>query len=391
MLFSIASILIVGLILGFLFEQLNLPSLLGMLLAGVLLGRSGFNLLDKNLLSISEEIRKLALIIILLRAGLGISKEILKKIGNTAFKLSLIPVMFEGVTILFLAIYILEFSWVEAGLLAFIIAAVSPAVVVPSMLKLKEERLGEEKEIPTLILASASIDDVLAITFFSIFLGVFEGGSLSVVSAIAQIPIKVIGGIVLGLIIGYLLIKFYNRYSNLDLTYQTVILFAIAIFTTVLGDYLKVASLLAVMTIGYLLLEENKKLANEFSGVLNKLWIPAKVFLFVLIGAAVQIDVAYQVSKVGILIIIIGLIARIFGVLISTIKSNLNFSERIFCAIAYLPKATVQAAIGAVPLAAGVPNGELILALAVMSIMLTAPLGAIGIDYFAPKLLKNKI
>lgn len=389
MLLSIVLILAFGLVLGFIFEKLNLPSLLGMLLAGILLGSSGFDLLDESLLNISGEIRKLALIIILLRAGLGISKDTLKKIGGTAFKLSFIPVLFEGVAVLFLGTYLLNFSWVEAGILAFIIAAVSPAVVVPSMLKLKEQRYGQKKEIPTLVLASASIDDVLAITFFSIFLGIFAGGDLSIVAAAFQIPVKIIGGIGLGLIIGYILIKFFNSYYNLTLTYKTIILFTIAIFTTILGDYLNVASLLAVMTIGYLLLEKKRELANQFSKVLNRLWIPAKIFLFVLIGAAVQIEVAYRVSLVGILIIIGGLMARSVGVLIATTKSNLNFSERLFCIISYLPKATVQAAIGAVPLAAGVPSGELILALAVMSIILTAPLGAIGIKYFAPKLLKK--
>ncbi|MCK8824007.1 cation:proton antiporter [Fuchsiella alkaliacetigena] len=387
MLYSIVLILTVGLILGFVFSRFRLPGLLGMLLAGILLGPSGFDLLAESMLDISQDIRELALIIILLRAGLGISKETLKRIGNTALKLSFIPVIFEGAAVTLLARYIFAFSWLQAAILAFIIAAVSPAVVVPSMLKLKQAQYGKEKEIPTLVLASASIDDVFAITMFSIFMGIFRSGEVAVAANLSQIPIKIIGGIALGAILGYLLVKFFNRYTKLNLTYQTLALLIAAIFANVLGDYLGLASLLAVMTIGYLLLEKSKGLAEDLSAVLNKLWIPAEVFLFVLIGAAVQIEVAYQAGLLGVLLIAGGLVFRSCGVLIATAGSYLNFKERIFVLISYLPKATVQAAIGAVPLAAGVADGELILALAVMSIILTAPLGAIGIELFAPKLL----
>ncbi|WP_018248264.1 cation:proton antiporter [Orenia marismortui] len=389
MLLSIALILIVGLILGFIFAKFNLPSLIGMLLAGILLGPSGFSLLDVKLISISQEIRDLALIIILLRAGLGISKETLKKIGKTAFKLSFIPGLLEGGAIFLLAKYLFNLSWQAAGMLAFIIAAVSPAVIVPSMLQLIEKKLGKDKEVPTLVLASASIDDVFAITIFSIFLGIFKSGEVSIANSLIQIPFKIIGGIGLGLIIAYLLNLFFKKYSNLELSYQTIILIVTAILTTVIGNYFKVASLLGVMTIGYLLLEKNKKLATNLSLALNKLWIPAKVFLFVLIGAAVKVEIALNAGWLSILLIFLGLIARSIGVLIATHNSYLNLKERTFCVIAYLPKATVQAAIGAVPLANGVPSGELILALAVMSIVLTAPLGAIGIDYFAPQLLSQ--
>ncbi|PRX21786.1 sodium/proton antiporter (CPA1 family) [Orenia metallireducens] len=389
MLLSIALILIVGLILGFIFERLNLPSLLGMLLAGIILGPSGYGLLSQELMGISQEIRELALIIILLRAGLGISKETLKKIGKTAFKLSFIPGLLEGAAIFLIATHIFKLNWQSAGMLAFIIAAVSPAVIVPSMLQLIEKKLGKDKEVPTLVLAGASIDDVFAITIFSIFLGLFKSGEVQIFSILTEIPIKIIGGVLLGLIIGYLLEKFFRRYNKLNLSYQTIILMVVAIFTTILGDYLGVASLLGLMTIGYWLLEKNKEVATNLSLALNKLWIPAKIFLFVLIGAAVKVQVALHAGWLGILLIFLGLIARSIGVLISTTNSYLNFKERVFCVIAYIPKATVQAAIGAVPLANGVPNGELILALAVMSIILTAPLGAIGIDYFAPKLLSQ--
>ncbi|GAB6099774.1 cation:proton antiporter [Halanaerocella petrolearia] len=392
MLLSIALILSLGLMLGFIFNRFDLPSLLGMLVAGIILGPSGLSLLDSKLLSISQEIRQLALIIILLRAGLGISKDTLKKIGKAAFRLSFIPGLLEGGTIFLLATYFFNLPWKSAGMLSFIIAAVSPAVIVPSMLRLKDKKLGKNKEVPTLILASASIDDVFAITLFSIFLELFKSGNISIVNTIIQIPFKISGGIILGLIIGYLVHKTFAKSPQLNLTYQSIILIITAIFTSVLGDYLKAASLLSIMTIGYLLLEKNKSLATDLANTLNKLWVPAKVFLFVLIGAAVKIQAAYQVGIFGIVIIFIGLIARSIGVLIATTNSYLNLKERVFCVIAYLPKATVQAAIGAVPLAAGVPAGELILALAVMSIILTAPLGAIGIEYFAPQLLQqNKV
>jgi NhaP-type Na+/H+ or K+/H+ antiporter len=389
MLLSIALILIVGLFLGFTFERLNLPSLLGMLLAGIILGPSGYGLLSQELMGISQEIRELALIIILLRAGLGISKDTLKKIGKTSFKLSFIPGLLEGLAIFLIATHIFKLNWQSAGMLAFIIAAVSPAVIVPSMLQLIEKNLGKDKEVPTLVLASASIDDVFAITIFSIFLELFKNGEVQIFNILTEIPIKIISGIILGVLIGYLLEKFFRRYKKLDLSYQTIILIVVAIFTTILGDYLEVASLLGLMTIGYWLLEKNKEVATNLSLALNKLWVPAKIFLFVLIGAAVKVQVALHAGWLGILLIFFGLIARSIGVLISTANSYLNFKERVFCVIAYIPKATVQAAIGAVPLANGVPNGELILALAVMSIILTAPLGAIGIDYFAPKLLSK--
>ncbi|GAB6138989.1 cation:proton antiporter [Halanaerobaculum tunisiense] len=389
MLLSIALVLATGLLLGFIFNKLNLPSLLGMLIAGIILGPSGLSLLDDKFLSISPAIRQLALIIILLRSGLGISKDTLQKIGKTAFKLSFIPGLLEGGTIFFLADYFFNLSWPAAGMLAFIIAAVSPAVIVPSMLRLKEKRLGEQKEVPTLILASASIDDVLAITIFSIFLGAFNNNNLSIIKTLTYIPIKISGGIILGLIIGYLTHKLFINYSKLDSTYQTIILLTITIFTSVLGDYLNLASLLSIMTIGYILLEKNESLATELATTLNKLWVPAKVFLFVLIGAAVKIGIAYQAGLPGVILIIVGLLARSIGVLIATTNSYLNLQEIIFCGIAYLPKATVQAAIGAVPLTNGVPGGDLILALAVMSIILTAPLGAVGIEYSAPRLLKQ--
>ncbi|WP_035571538.1 cation:proton antiporter [Halonatronum saccharophilum] len=390
MLLSIFLILTFGLILGFIFEKMKLPSLLGMLIAGILIGPTTFNLLDENLLAISQDIRTMALIIILLKAGLGISKDTIKKIGGTAIKMGSIPVLVEGAAVALLATIFFDLPWMEAGLLGFIIAAVSPAVVVPSMLKLKETNLGEEKEIPTLILASASLDDVFAITLFSIFLGIFERGNVSIREALVQVPYQIIGGILLGLLIGYLIIKFYRTFDSLNLSYRSLILVVIAIGTYALGGFIGVASLLSIMTIGYLILEQEREMAKEFSAILNELWMVAKIFLFVLIGAAVELEAAFGAGLLGLLLIFLGLVARSIGVLLSTHNSYLNFKERIFCAVSYLPKATVQAAIGAVPLAAGVPSGELILALAVMSIVFTAPIGAIGIEKLAPHLLEGK-
>jgi NhaP-type Na+/H+ or K+/H+ antiporter len=391
MLLSVVLILGVGLSLGFLFDQLELPSLLGMLLAGILLGGSGFDLLADELLVISQDIRQLALIIILLRAGLGISKETLLNIGRLALKLSFIPILLEGGVVFGLGIVLLNLSWLEAGMLAFIIAAVSPAVIVPSMLRIKEQKLGQNKEIPTLILASASVDDVLAISLFGLFLNIFQSKSFSSLQGVFYIPAGIIGGILLGLCVGYLLDKFFTAIPRLDVTYQIIILLITAISVNIVGDYFQLASLLAVMSIGYILLEKNKHLAEEMSAALNKLWVPAKVFLFVLIGAAVQIKFVLEAGIISLVVIGAGLLARSIGVLFATIRSKLTIKERLFCIVAYLPKATVQAAIGAVPLAAGVPNGELILTMAVLSIVVTAPLGAIGIKQLAPKLLASSV
>jgi NhaP-type Na+/H+ or K+/H+ antiporter len=389
---SLAIIIILGLLANKLFEKLKLPGLLGMLILGVLLGPYVSNIISPDILRISPDLRKMALIIILLRAGLGIKKETLNKVGVPALKMSCIPGIFEGLSIIFVASYILGISRIEAGMLGFIIAAVSPAVVVPPMLDFIAKGKGGKKGIPTIILAGASIDDVFAITIFSTFLGLYSGKNSNIVKNILGIPLSILIGIVIGAILGIVLIKVFKKYHIRD-TKKILILIAVAIMLTGLEDVLKnvvpIASLLGVMTIGFVILEKYTKVANRMSLKLNKVWVIAEILLFVLVGAQVNIHVAVDSGILGIIIITIGLTARSIGVLVSLMGTNLDRKERLFCVISYIPKATVQAAMGAVPLAAGVKSGEVILAIAVLSIIITAPLGAIGIKIGGEKLLTD--
>ncbi|MBS4538868.1 cation:proton antiporter [Clostridium sp. D2Q-11] len=387
---SFALIIIFGLLANKLFERLKLPGLLGMLLVGIIIGPYVLNILNKDILLISGDLRKIALIVILLRAGLGIKKETLNKIGIPAIKMSFIPGLLEGFILILITIKAFNLSFNEAGILAFIIAAVSPAVVVPSMLTLIERGKGENKGIPTLILASASIDDVFAITIYSTFLSMYTTNNISIFRQLINIPISIILGIILGLIIGLIITNIFKTHHIRD-TKKTLILLGTAIIFTSLEDPVKnfvpIATLLGVMTMGFILLEKYPVVANRLSTKLNKVWILAEIVLFVLVGAEVNIFVAMDSGLLGILVIAIGLIGRSIGVFLSLIGTDLNYKERLFCIIAYTPKATVQAAIGAVPLSMGVENGELILAMAVLAIIITAPLGAIGIKFAGEKYL----
>ena len=389
---SLAIIIILGLIFNRLFEKLKLPGLLGMLILGVLLGPYGVNIISSDILTISPDLRKIALIIILLRAGLGIKRNTLNKVGVPALKMSCVPGICEGLTIMVVASYMLGISKIEAGMLGFIIAAVSPAVVVPPMLNFMSRGKGEKKGIPTIILAGASIDDVFAITIFSTFLGLYGGEKVNIAMKILDIPLSILIGIAIGVISGVILTVIFKKYHMRD-TKKTLILIAVAIMLTGIEDVLKnivpIASLLGVMTIGFILLEKYPKVANRLSVKLSKIWVIAEILLFVLVGAQVNIYVAAASGVLGLIIIGIGLAARSIGVLVSLIGTNLNAKERLFCVISYIPKATVQAAMGAVPLAAGVKSGEVILAIAVLSIFVTAPLGAIGIKIAGEKLLPD--
>lgn len=387
---SLAIIIILGIISSKLFEKLKLPGLLGMLILGVLLGPYVTNIISPDILRVSPELRKIALIIILLRAGLGIKKDTLNKVGIPALKMSCIPGIFEGLSIMFVASYILGITKVEAGMLGFIIAAVSPAVVVPPMLNFISRGKGEKKGIPTIILAGASIDDVFAITIFSTFLGLYGGKGINITKKILDIPISIFIGVAIGTVVGIVLTAIFKKYHIRD-TKKTLILIASAIILTGIEDIFKnivpIASLLGVMTIGFVLLEKHSKVANKISIKLSKVWVIAEILLFVLVGAQVNIFVAVNSGVLGLIIISLGLVARSIGVLVSLMGTNLNAKERLFCVISYIPKATVQAAMGAVPLAAGVKSGELILAIAVLSIIITSPLGAIGIKIGGEKLL----
>jgi len=388
---SLAIIILLGLLGGKLAEKLKLPGLLGMLILGIIIGPYGINLLNERLLNISEDLRGIALIIILLRAGLSLDKNDLQKVGYPAIRMSFIPGIIEGTVIAFLSTKLLNFTFIQGGILGFIIAAVSPAVVVPSMINLIDKGLGQEKGVPTLILAGASVDDVVAITIFTAFLGLYQGEGVNLYKQLLNIPISIILGIGLGLLIGLILIRLFKIYKIED-TKQFLILLGLSILLREIENYLEpiisIASLLGVMTIGFIIEELNEEIGISLARKLNNIWTFAEILLFVLIGAEVNISVALNSGKIGLIILGIGLVGRSVGVVISLMGTNLNWKERLFSIIAYTPKATVQAAIGAVPLSLGVESGDLILAIAVLSIIVTAPLGAIGINSLGDKLLE---
>ena len=388
---SLGIILLLGLPANKLFERFKIPGLLGMLILGIVIGPYGFNLLQPDIIDASADLRKIALIIILLRAGFGINKDVLKRVGRSALKMSCIPGLIEGFFIAFASVKFLNFTFIQGGILGFIIAAVSPAVVVPSMLKLIENKIGEDKGIPTLILAGASIDDVFAITIFSAFLGIYSGEHINIGVQLLSIPLSIILGIVAGLIIGIIMVKVFNRYNIRDAK-KVLLVLASAILLTELENLLKskieIASLLGVMTISFVIVEKLPKIGERLAMKFNEIWVFAEILLFVLVGAEVNIHVAFDSGLVGIIIILIGLIGRSIGVILSLLGTDLNWKERLFCIISYIPKATVQAAMGAVPLSLGVESGDIILAIAVLSILITAPLGAIGINLTAKKLVR---
>lgn len=388
MVLSLAIIITLGLIFNKLFKAIKLPGLLGMLILGIVVGPNMLNLISKDILTISPDLRKIALIVILLRAGLGINRSTLKKVGKTALKMSFLPCVIEGFAIAFVSKYILNISFIEAGMLGFIIAAVSPAVVVPQMLELINKGKGKENGVPTIILAASSIDDVFAITIFSTFLGLYGGSNISISGKLLSIPISILLGGGIGILIALLLIWIFKKFHLRD-TEKTLIILASGMLLTSLEDILKnivpVASLLGVMVVGFVLLDKYPKVANRISEEFNKVWVFAEILLFVLVGAQVDVKVIVHSGLLGLLVLFIGLVARSIGVYISLMGSNLNLKEKIFCIISFMPKATVQAAMGAVPLASGVASGNLILAIAVLSIIVTAPLGAVGIKYFGDK------
>ncbi|MCZ0701681.1 NhaP-type Na+/H+ or K+/H+ antiporter [Natronobacillus azotifigens] len=390
MLESLAMLLIFGFIAAKLISLLRLPGLLGMLIVGVVFGPYVFNWINSDMLQISQDLRALALIIILLRAGLGLKRENLAKVGGVALRISSIPCILEGLTVLGISYFLLDLSFAEAGMLGFVLAAVSPAVVVPGMLELKEKGYGDDKQIPTLLLAGTSIDDVFAITLFTFFLGLGVSGDSNVFVELGKIPLSIGAGILGGVLVAVVLLYIFRvkGFTNRN-TEQLLLLLALSILYFEFGEWIGIASLLGVMTIGLIILEKRSKTAILFSEKLAKVWVFAQIILFSLVGAEVNIEVAVEAGLLGVVIIAVGLIGRSIGVMIATIGSNLNKKERIFCMIAYSPKATVQAAIGSLPLAAGVAAGNVILAIAVLSILITAPLGAIGIKFFAPRLLQQ--
>jgi solute carrier family 9B (sodium/hydrogen exchanger), member 1/2 len=389
MILSIALIVVLGLLANRLFTWLKLPGLLGMILVGVAVGPYGLNWLDASVLENATDIRLIALIVILLRAGLGLEKHLLKSVGSVAIKMSAIPCLLEGFTIMGVSRLVLGLSWVEAGMLGFIVAAVSPAVIVPAMLQLKEQGWGMRRGVPVIVLAGASVDDVFAITLFTAFLGMATQAGGSPVGQIARIPVQIVGGILLGAVVGWGLAVLFRRVHVSHLEGVGITL-AGAFVTLIIGEYLGVASLLGVMALGFLLLEKAAHRSARLEHSLNTVWFFAQIFLFVLIGAEVDVTLAWQAGLSGLVIIGAGLLARSLGVTLALLGSPLTRQERLFAAIAYMPKATVQAAIGGIPLAMGIASGGTMLAIAVLAVVITASLGAVAIKVSAPRLLERE-
>ena len=375
---------------GKLFSKLKLPSVLGMTLLGVFISIFLKDDIPSVVWDIAPFLKSLALIIILLRAGLGIKKSVLKKVGRAALLMAFIPCLFEGMSLTVLFYYFTPFDLLTSALTATLLSAVSPAVVVPSMLNLKEAGYGQKREVPTLVLAGSSLDDVFAITMFTLFIGVSTGESAGLGLTLLSIPVSIIAGILSGLVIGYLLGIYFKKYHDkLKGTEKVLVLLTISLFLFQVGEWLHIAALLGVMTAGFVVLEKAEHAAHETARLLNGVWVFAEIILFVIIGSSVDVDIAMQAGLSGILIILGGLVFRSVGVVVATIGSGLNIKERVFCIISYIPKATVQAALGAVALEKGLPYGKEILAYAVMAIIITAPLGLFGINMFGPKLLNK--
>ncbi|WP_099346304.1 cation:proton antiporter [Clostridium tertium] len=396
MLTSIALIILLGLFIGSIFTKLKLPSLVGMILTGIILGPHMLNLLDSSIIGISYELRQIALVIILTRAGLALDIKDLKKVGRPAILMCFIPATLEILGFIILGPKLLNLPILDSAILGTVIAAVSPAVIVPRMLKLMEEGYGTNKSIPQLILAGASVDDIFVIVLFTSFTSIATTGSNFSISSIIEIPISIIIGIILGILTGIVLVYLFKKIHIRDSIKILIILSVSFLFITIedlLKGFIPISGLLAVMSLGATILKIYSKLARRISNKYSKLWVGAEVFLFVLVGASVDIKYVMNSGIITIILILGALVFRIFGVLLSLIKTEMNFKERLFSAIGYMPKATVQAAIGALPLSMGLASGEIILTVAVLSIIITAPLGATLIDNTYKKLLsisKNK-
>ena len=392
MLLSVALILVVGMFMGWLCRKIKLPSLLGMLLTGILLGPYVSNLIDTSVLGISAELRKVALIIILTRAGLGLDLTGLKKIGRPAVMMCFVPATFELASMLLIAPSLLGLSLLEAAILGSVLAAVSPAVVVPRMVKLMEEGYGTKRGIPQLILAGASVDDVYVIVLFSTFTGMMQGETVSVMRFI-NIPFSIFAGMAVGLLAGRLFAVYFEKIHIRDTTKVLLILsasFLLVVIEDELHTSLTFSALIAIMFIGIGLQKYRGEVAERLSVKYGKLWVAAEVFLFVLVGAAVDINYIGTVGIKAVVVIFGALLFRMAGVFVCLFHTGFEKKEKLFTMLAYTPKATVQAAIGGIPLAMGFACGDVVLAVAVLAIVLTAPLGAFAIDSTYKNLLKRE-
>lgn len=391
MLFSLSLILIIGFSLSGIFKRLNLPGLLGMILTGIILGPYTLNLISEDILNISSELRQIALIVILMRAGLTVDINDLKKVGRPAILMCFIPATMEILAITFLGHMLFNISYLEAAILGSVLAAVSPAVVVPRMISLIENGYGKTKSIPQIIMAGASVDDIYVIVLFTSFLGMYSGDKFEL-SSLISVPISIISGIALGILSGILMVKIFKKIHMRDTIKVLIILSVSFLFVSLeafIKPYFAISGLLAVMALGGTILKTYEKLAARLTVKFSKIWVGSEILLFVLVGASVNLSYVSKSGISAVVLILVALCFRLLGVMIALLGTSLDSKEKLFCAIAYLPKATVQAAIGSVPLASGVTSGELILSVAVIAILITAPLGAIGVDKTYKHLLKH--
>jgi len=389
MLTSLAIIFLLGLLMGSIFNKLKLPSLMGMIFTGILLSPYAFNLLDDKILSISPDLRQLALVIILTRAGLSLDVKDLKKVGRPAVLMCFVPACFEILAVVMIAPKLLGVTVLEAAIMGAVVAAVSPAIIVPRMINLIEQKIGKENSIPQLIMAGASVDDIFVIVLFTAFTDLAKGGDMSL-SSFAQIPISIIMGILVGVLMATVLIKIFKKVHLRD-SIKVIIILSVSFLLIELQNSLEsiipMSGLLAIMSMGILIKAKYEMLAVRLSNKYNKLWLAAEIVLFVLVGATVNVKYAITAGMPVVIVILFALMIRMIGVFVCLIKTKLSKKERLFCMIAYTPKATVQAAIGGMPLAMGLSCGNIVLTVAVLAILITAPFGAIGIDSTYKKLL----
>ena len=387
MLISIAVIIIAGLFSGWLCKKINLPSLFGMIISGIIIGPYVLDMIDISVLNIAPDLRKIALIIILLRAGLKLDLKDLKKVGRPAVLMCFLPACFEVIGMFLLAPLFLGISYIDAAIMGAVVGAVSPAVIVPRMIKLIDEKRGTKHCIPQMILAGASVDDVFVIVLFTTFTAIAQGKAISF-SSFAEVPVSIIIGAVIGFLFGYLL-SFYFEKMHIRDTVKSVIILSLAFVLTYTEEHISIpfAALIAIMFIGMGIKRFKAPLALRLAAKYDKMWSIAEVFLFVSVGAAVAVDSLAESGINAVLLLLSVLVFRMLGVFFCLIKTELNLREKLFCMIAYTPKATVQAAIGGLPLAMGLPCGNIVLAVSVIAILLTAPLGAFGIDMTYKKLL----
>lgn len=391
MLTDIAVIFLLGIVFAKVFEKMGLAPIVGMLMAGIIISPHQLNIVSDTIINLSADLRQIALVVILTRAGLSLNFDKLKKVGRPAILLSFVPASIEMLAIIFFSQKFFNIDTIDAGIMAAVLAAVSPAIVVPRMIKLINEGYGGDKNIPEMILAGASVDDVFVIVFFSSFLALKTGGKLSAMSFL-NIPISIITGIFLGIIIGKIFVFIFEK-ININEIYKTMIFVSLSFLMlklqSLIEPYIAMSALIAIMSAGIVINRIDSKMAKELLGTYNRLWKIFELFLFVLVGISVDLAYIKEAGLLAVLLIIIGLIFRMIGVNISLIGTNLDKNERVFTSFAYLPKATVQAAIGPVALSMGLNSGNLILSVSVIAILLTAPLGAILTDKTYKKLLKK--